>query len=108
MACSAVGSVRLSKHRATRDKLLPPPPKPAAPFPPGDRLSVRSGPLTGPNGLYAGMAPHERILVLLHMLGGERTVELARGDVLKIGTGIGTGRLRRRSAALSEKTARPR
>lgn len=66
---------------------MPPPPKPVAPFLPGDRLRVCSGPLTGLKGLYAGMAPRERIFVLLQMLGGERTVELAQGDVLKISTG---------------------
>ena len=64
---------------------LPPPPKPAAPFAAGDQLRIRSGPFAGLHGLYAGMAPRERIFVLLHMLGGERTVELAKGDVLKIG-----------------------
>ncbi len=66
---------------------LPPPPKPTAPFVTGDRLRVRSGPLTGLDGLYAGMAPRERVFVLLRMLGGERTVELAQGDVLKVGSG---------------------
>jgi transcription antitermination factor NusG len=66
---------------------MPPPPKPVGPFLPGDRLRVCSGPLTGLKGLYAGMAPRERIFVLLQMLGGERTVELAQGDVLKISTG---------------------
>ena len=63
---------------------LPPPPKPATPFATGDLLRVRSGPFTGLNGLYAGMAPRERIFVLLRMLGGERSVELAQGDVLKL------------------------
>jgi transcriptional antiterminator RfaH len=71
---------------------LPPPPKAIAAFAAGDELRVRSGPFTGLYGLYAGMAPRERIFVLLRMLGGERTVELAHGDVRKIGTGIGTGR----------------
>ena len=51
---------------------LPPPPKPIAPFIAGDELRIRSGPFTGLHGLYAGMAPRERIFVLLRMLGGER------------------------------------
>ena len=74
-------------HGRERDGLikLPPPPKPVAPFTAGDELRIRSGPFTGLHGLYAGMAPRERIFVLLRMLGGERTVELAQGDVLKIG-----------------------
>ena len=46
-----------------------------------DRLRVRSGPFTGLNGLYAGMAPHERVLVFLTMLGSERTVAFAKDDV---------------------------
>jgi transcriptional antiterminator RfaH len=63
---------------------LPPPPQPIAPFIAGDELRIRSGPFTGLHGLYAGMAPRERIFVLLRMLGGERAVELAQGDVLKL------------------------
>ena len=71
-------------HARERNGLirLPPPPKPATPFLPADRLRVHSGPLTGLNGLYAGMAPHERIFVLLQMLGGPRVVELARTAVV--------------------------
>ena len=73
-------------HARERNGLirLPPPPKPTEPFVAGDLLRVRSGPLTGLHGLYAGMAPRERIFVLLRLLGGERTVELAQGDVLKL------------------------
>ena len=63
---------------------LPPPPKPVAAFTAGDELQVRSGPFTGLHGLYAGMAPRERVFVLLRMLGGERTVELAQADVSKL------------------------
>jgi transcriptional antiterminator RfaH len=47
----------------------------------GDRLSVHSGPFTGCFGLYAGMAPRDRILVLLTMLGSRREVALPRSDV---------------------------
>ena len=63
---------------------LPPPPKPVAPFVAGDELRVRSGPFIGLHGLFAGMAPRERIFVLLRMMGSERTVELARADVSKL------------------------
>jgi transcriptional antiterminator RfaH len=73
-------------HARERNGLikLPPPPKPIAPFAAGDELKVRSGLFTGLHGLYAGMAPRERIFMLLRMLGSERTVELAQGDVLKL------------------------
>jgi transcriptional antiterminator RfaH len=60
---------------------LPTKPPLGPPFVPGDRLRIRSGPFTGLNGLYAGMAPHDRVLVLLTMLGGERTVAFAKDDV---------------------------
>jgi transcriptional antiterminator RfaH len=73
-------------HARERNGLirLPPPPKPIAPFAAGDQLRVCSGPFTGLHGLYAGMAPRERIFVLLQMLGTARTVELAQGDVLNL------------------------
>jgi transcriptional antiterminator RfaH len=54
---------------------------PGAPFAPGDRLRVRSGPFTGLNGLYAGQAPRDRVLVLLQMLGGLQRVEMLRHAV---------------------------
>jgi transcriptional antiterminator RfaH len=63
---------------------LPAAPKAAALFTAGDQLKVRSGPFTGLHGLYSGQAAHERILVLLQMLGTMRTVELAQGDVSRI------------------------
>jgi transcriptional antiterminator RfaH len=58
-----------------------PKPKPNASFRRGDRLRVRSGPFTGTFGLFAGMAPRDRVLVLLKMLGSERELALPRGDV---------------------------
>jgi len=47
----------------------------------GDRVRVLAGPLQGHFGLYAGMRAHERVLVLLALLGAEQRVELARGNV---------------------------
>jgi len=47
----------------------------------GEAVRVTHGPLVGCVGLYAGMRPHERCLVLLALLGGHQRVELARGDV---------------------------
>jgi len=55
-------------------------PKPAGPSP-GDRVRVLAGPLQGQLGLYAGQRPHERVLVLLALLGGQQRVELAASDV---------------------------
>ena len=48
---------------------------------PGMRVKVLQGPLREQIGLLAALRPHERVLVLLHLLGGERPVELARGAV---------------------------
>jgi transcriptional antiterminator RfaH len=43
----------------------------------GDSLRVLRGPFGGHVGLYAGMAPHERVAVLLALLGGRHRVTLA-------------------------------
>src|SRR5262249_44138898 len=48
---------------------------------PGDRVRILQGPLQGQLGLYAGQRPHERVLVLLALLGGQQRVELAASDV---------------------------
>jgi transcription antitermination factor NusG len=52
-----------------------------APFRQGETVRVVQGPFAGHLGLFAGMRPHERVLVLLALLGGSQRVELARGDV---------------------------
>jgi transcriptional antiterminator RfaH len=50
-------------------------------FKPGDRVRVLAGPLQGQLGLYAGMRAHERVMILLALLGGQQRVELARQDI---------------------------
>src|SRR5262249_4070177 len=55
-------------------------PKPNG-FKPGDRVQVLTGPFAGHLGLYAGMRPRERVLVLLALLGGQQRVELAQDAV---------------------------
>ena len=42
---------------------------------PGDQVRILQGPFAGHLGLYAGMRPHERVLVLLALLGGQQRVE---------------------------------
>ena len=55
---------------------------PQAPkFRPGDRLRVTRGPFAGHVGLYAGMKPHERVEVLLAILGGSQRVTLSADAV---------------------------
>jgi len=48
---------------------------------PGDHVRVLHGPLAGQLGLYAGQRPHERVLVLLALLGGQQRVGLATSDI---------------------------
>jgi transcriptional antiterminator RfaH len=48
---------------------------------PGDRVRVLHGPFTDHVGLYQGMRPHERIEVLLAILGSQQRVELPQGSV---------------------------
>src|SRR5262249_1930337 len=50
---------------------------------PGMRMRVRviGGPLSEQIGMLAALRPHERVLVLLQLLGGQQRVELARSSV---------------------------
>jgi transcriptional antiterminator RfaH len=48
---------------------------------PGTRVRVVSGPLSEQIGMLAALRPHERVLVLLQLLGGQQRVELARSSV---------------------------
>jgi transcription antitermination factor NusG len=51
-------------------------------FAPGAKVIVVGGPLAGFSGLYAGMAAHERELVLRDLLGAARPVALAAGRII--------------------------
>jgi transcriptional antiterminator RfaH len=48
---------------------------------PGTRVRVVSGPLSEQIGMLAALRPHERVLVLLQLLGSQQRVELARGAI---------------------------
>jgi transcriptional antiterminator RfaH len=48
---------------------------------PGMRVKVLQGPLQDQIGLLAALRPHERVLVLLQLLGGQQQVELARSSI---------------------------
>ena len=48
---------------------------------PGMRVRVVSGLLTEQIGMLAVLRPHERVLVLLQLLGGQQRVELARNAI---------------------------
>jgi transcriptional antiterminator RfaH len=71
-----------SRERGGLIDLQPPPSALKA----GDRVKVTTGPFTGQLGLFAGMRPHERVLVLLAVLGGEQRVELAQAAIERIGS----------------------
>jgi transcriptional antiterminator RfaH len=53
---------------------LPEPPGPRI----GDKVKILSGPFEGHLALYAGMRPHERVEVLLALLGSQQRVSLSR------------------------------
>src|SRR5215469_9814090 len=55
-------------------------PKPRG-FVPGMRVKVLQGPLQEQIGLLAALRPHERVLVLLHLLGGQQRVDLAMNAI---------------------------
>src|SRR5215472_678673 len=48
---------------------------------PGMKVRVIDGPLREQIGLLAALRPHERVLVLLQLLGGQQRVELARSSI---------------------------
>jgi len=48
---------------------------------PGMRVKVLQGPLQDQIGLLDALRPHERVLVLLRLLGGQQRVELARNAI---------------------------
>jgi transcriptional antiterminator RfaH len=58
---------------------LPKPPR----LKPGDRVRVVRGPFEGHFGLYDGMAPHDRVMVLLSLLGTQVRTEMAEADVIR-------------------------
>jgi transcriptional antiterminator RfaH len=51
----------------------------------GDAIRVIHGPLQGLRGLYEGMKPHERVAVLLRILGARQRVELPANAIAPVG-----------------------
>ena len=62
-------------------------PEPPPRLRPGGRVRVTGGPFRGHSGLVAGMAPHERVTVLLPLLGAQQRVSVPAGDVEAVGAG---------------------
>jgi transcriptional antiterminator RfaH len=54
----------------------------------GAKVRITAGPFSGMSGLYAGMTTKDRERVLLHVLGGQRRVEIAAGLVVPLGGGM--------------------
>ena len=50
-------------------------------FRPGTRVRVTSGPLSEKIGMLAVLRPHERVIVLLNLLGGDQRVDLAMNAI---------------------------
>jgi hypothetical protein len=55
-------------------------------FEKGDRIKVIRGPLQALDGLYEGQSNGARVLILMSLFGGERIVDLARGDIKRAET----------------------
>ena len=66
-------------RKRERNGLIELPKRPA--LQPGDQVQILQGPFAGQLGPYAGMRPHERVLVLLALFGGQQRVELAKDAV---------------------------
>ncbi len=66
-------------RRRERNGLIELPPPPG--FRHGDRVRIRSGPFAGQLAIFEGMRPHERVAVLLSLLG---RVELPKGDIASV------------------------
>ena len=47
----------------------------------GDKVQVTHGPLHGSIAIFDGMRPHQRVAILLAMLGSTQRVELPKADV---------------------------
>ena len=54
---------------------------------PGDHVKILGGPFRGRLALYAGMKPHQRVEVLLALLGSQQRVILPRADVEALAAG---------------------
>ena len=52
-----------------------------SPFQPGKRIRVVAGPLTGMEGLIS-IVSHERVVVLMHLLGQDTRVSLSHHQLL--------------------------
>src|SRR3954468_14353887 len=53
---------------------------------PGDHVKILGGPFRGHLALYAGMKPHQRVEVLLALLGSQQRVSLPRAHVEALAT----------------------
>jgi transcription antitermination factor NusG len=47
----------------------------------GDRVQITHDPLNGSIAIFEGMRPHQRVAILLTMLGGQQRVELPKRDI---------------------------
>jgi transcriptional antiterminator RfaH len=53
----------------------------------GDPVRIRHGAFAGKLAVFAGMAPHERVAILLELLGGRHRVILPKGDIVPMAEG---------------------
>lgn len=58
--------------------------EPAAPFRTGQKIRLVNGPFAGWEGVYASRACHERVLIMLQVLGKPRQLAFARDSVVPV------------------------
>jgi transcriptional antiterminator RfaH len=51
-------------------------------FEPGEKVAIADGPFRGFNGLHTGMSTRDREMLLINILGGQRPVTVAAGQVV--------------------------
>jgi transcriptional antiterminator RfaH len=55
-----------------------------APFNKGERVVIETGPLAGLTGIFQATTSHERVIVLLELLGGQNKVTLASNAIARV------------------------
>jgi hypothetical protein len=76
-AVVADGIINAIREREIRGAIELPKP----PLIPGVRVRIVAGPLSGIEGLYAGMRPRARVEILLRLLGGQQRVMLSKDAI---------------------------
>lgn len=50
----------------------------------GDKVQVKNGPFAFTNGLFDGVSSHDRVFILLSVLGTQRRIELSEDNLVAV------------------------